>query len=111
MEELRIWRTRIRDLKGIEQFSSLKRLVINDNSRIETLDGLQKFKGLNYLAVLHGGKKLTDAAPIKGLKLEGFDVYGCEVAFLDDSLSVFADVYPDRKAWEAARDRRSKPVQ
>lgn len=111
VQELRIWRTRIRDLKGIEQFSDLKRLVINDNSKLETLEGLQKFHNLNYLAVLHGGKKLTDAAPIKGLKLEGFDVYGCQVAFLDDSLSVFADVYPDRKAWETSRDRRLKALQ
>ncbi len=111
VEELRIWRTRIRDLKGVERFRNLKRLVINDNPMLETLEGLQKFEDLNYLEVLHGGKKLKDAAPIKDLKLEGFDVYGCEVAFLDDSLSVFADVYPDRKAWEAARDRRLQSLQ
>jgi hypothetical protein len=111
VEELRIWRTRIRDLKGIQQFSNLKRLVINDNPMLETLEGLQEFKCLNYLAVLHAGKKLKDAGPIRNLKLVGFDVYGCEVAFLDDSLSVFADVYPDRKAWEASRDRRLKARQ
>ena len=58
VEELRIWRTRIRSLEGIGNFPNLKRLVLNDNGSIETLDGLQGF----YETRLSGGSALREEA-------------------------------------------------
>jgi hypothetical protein len=90
--DLRLARTNLVNLKGIEVFKSARKIRIMDNRKLENVDNLSCFPDLDYLLFSYC-KKIKSATSLGGMTVKCFDIYSCSPVFQKECLSLFAESY------------------
>jgi hypothetical protein len=73
---LRLQVNSICSMAGIEQFANVTDLVLHDNKKLASLEGIEKMERLKELTIAYC-PALTSLDPLQGLHLQKLSVYGC----------------------------------